>query len=156
MYVHLCTPVFFWFVFIYIYLCDMIHLMPTANGKESTGNNADWLQQSPVQLNYKKMNIKDLVAERNVMVAVSVADLREFALYVMDEAKKEAEDNIREETYLTPPEVAKMIGVSTNTLGRWEKEKYLAPLKVGRKSRYRKSDVEALMTGRNNKEKEEE
>ena len=102
------------------------------------------------------MNIKDLVAERNVMVAVSAADLREFALYVMDEAKKEAEDNIREETYLTPPEVAKMIGVSTNTLWRWEKEKYLAPLKVGRKSRYRKSDVEALMTGRNNKEKEEE
>lgn len=129
----------------------MIRWTPIANGGESTGNNADWLQQSPVQLNYKKMNIKDLVAERNVMVAVSAADLREFALYVMDEAKKEAEDNIREEAYLTPPEVAEMINVSTNTLWRWERDNYLVPLKIGRKSRYRKSDVEALMTGRINK-----
>ena len=98
------------------------------------------------------MEIRNFLTAENVTITVSAADLKEFALYVMGEAKKETEENIREETYLTPPEVAKMIGVSTNTLWRWEKDNYLIPIKIGRKSRYRKSDVEALMTGRNNKE----
>lgn len=97
------------------------------------------------------MNICNLIGNENVTVAASAADLREFALFVMCEAKKAEQEKEKPEEYLTPNEVAKMIGVSTNTLWRWEKEKYLAPLKVGRKSRYRKSDVEALMTGRINK-----
>lgn len=104
----------------------------------------------------QKMNISKLKElGSNVTVNVSVTDLEEFAMFIMHEAKKEAAEHIKEETYLTPPEVAKMIGVSTNTLWRWEKDNYLVPLKIGRKSRYRKSDVEALITGRNNKEKEE-
>lgn len=100
------------------------------------------------------MLIKNLIdCGDNVTIAVRPSDLKEFALYVMAETSKakDAAGNITE-VYLTPKEVAGMVGVSTNTLWRWEKEKYLIPLKIGRKSRYRKSDVEALMTGRNKKE----
>ncbi len=46
-YVHLRTPVFFLYIFISVYFCVVIRLMPTANGKESVGSNADWLWQSP-------------------------------------------------------------------------------------------------------------
>lgn len=102
------------------------------------------------------MNICNFIGNEKVTITASADDLREFALFLMGEARKAEKEKEKPEEYLTPNEVAKMIGVSTNTLWRWEKEKYLAPLKVGRKSRYRKSDVEALLTGRNNKEKEEE
>lgn len=152
MYVHLCTPIFFLFVFISVYLCAVIRLMPATNGKESVGSNADWLRQSPTNVNLKKMKINELIGNEKVTITVSATDLKEFALLVVKETKKAEAEKEKPETYMTPNEVADLIGVSTNTLWRWEKEKYLIPLKIGRKSRYRKSDVEALMTGRNNKE----
>jgi excisionase family DNA binding protein len=96
------------------------------------------------------MTIQDLIkCGENVTIAVKPSELKEFAMYVMAETAK-AKDAERKvpEVYLTPKETAEMIGVSTNTLWRWEKEKYLTPFKIGRKSRYRKSDVEALLKGK--------
>ena len=108
--------------------------------------------KAPLILNSWKMNIQDLIGNEKVTITVSAADLKEFALLLVSEAKKAEAGKEKPETYMTPNEVAHLIGVSTNTLWRWEKDNYLVPLKIGRKSRYRKSDVEALMTGRNNKE----
>ena len=50
-YVHLCTPIFFLFIFIYTYICNMIRWTPTANGGESTGSMSYWLKPCPVYLN---------------------------------------------------------------------------------------------------------
>ena len=86
-------------------------------------------------------------SDANISVVVSVADLKEFALCVVTEAMAAKEEKT-EERYLTPDVVADMVGVSKNTLWRWEKEKYLIPIKVGRKSRYKLSDVKSILEGR--------
>ena len=94
------------------------------------------------------MNINSLLnSDANISVVVSVADLKEFALCVVTEAMAAKEEKT-EERYLTPDVVADMVGVSKNTLWRWEKEKYLIPIKVGRKSRYKLSDVKSILEGR--------
>ena len=93
------------------------------------------------------MNINSLLnSDANISVVVSVADLKEFALCVITEAMAAMEEK-KEERYLTPDVVADMVGVSKNTLWRWEKEKYLIPIKVGRKSRYKLSDVKSILEG---------
>lgn len=98
---------------------------------------------------YEKMNINSLLnSDANISVVVSVADLKEFALCVVTEAMAAKETEKKEERYLTPDVVADMVGVSKNTLWRWEKEKYLIPFKVGRKSRYKLSDVKSILEGR--------
>ena len=95
------------------------------------------------------MNINSLLsADANISVVVSIADLKEFALNVVAEAMAAKEAEKKEEKYLTPDDVADMVGVSKNTLWRWEKEKYLIPIKVGRKSRYKLSDVKSILEGR--------
>lgn len=94
------------------------------------------------------MNINSLLsADANISVVVSIADLKEFALNVVAEAMAAKEAEKKEERYLTPDVVADMVGVSKNTLWRWNRDKYLMPIKMGRKSRYKLSDVEKLMEG---------
>ena len=95
------------------------------------------------------MNIKELInTDANISVVVSIADLKEFALNVVAEAMAAKEAEKKEERYLTPDVVADMAGVSKNTLWRWEKEKYLIPIKVGRKARDKLSDVKSILEGR--------
>ena len=98
------------------------------------------------------MNIQELLnIGANISVTVSVADLKEFAMGLFDEAlaiRQEEMKKAKEETYLTPDEVADRLGVSINTLWRWNKSKYLEPVKMGRKCRYKLSDIEKLMEGK--------
>lgn len=84
----------------------------------------------------------------SISVNVSVADLKEFALAVANEVMAARQAEREEEKYLSPDEVAEMMGVCTNTLWRWNTQKYLCPVKVGRKSRYKLSDVKRVMEGR--------
>lgn len=95
------------------------------------------------------MNIASLIeSEANVQIVVTLSDLKEFALTIVSEAMAAKEAEKKKEKYLTPDVVADMVGVSKNTLWRWEKEKYLIPFKVGRKSRYKLSDVKSILEGR--------
>ena len=95
------------------------------------------------------MNINELLKNGgNISVTVSVADLKEFAMAVANEVMAARQAEREEEKYLSPDEVADMIGVCTNTLWRWNTQKYLCPIKVGRKSRYKLSDVKKVMEGR--------
>lgn len=84
-------------------------------------------------------------------VTVTPLDLKEFALFLIGQAHAAERDKTQPETFLTPDEVSEMIGVSKNTLWRWEKDRYLTPIKVGRKSRYKQSEVLALMNGQGSK-----
>lgn len=94
------------------------------------------------------MNISALLnSDANISVVVSVADLKEFALNVVAETMAAKEAEKKQEKYLTPDDVADMVGVSKNTLWRWERDKYLIPIKVGRKSRYKLSDVNKILEG---------
>lgn len=100
------------------------------------------------------MNIKELLAlseGANISITVTPTDLKEFALLLIDETLAARNQETDPETYLTPDDVAIELGVSKNTLWRWDKMGYLSPVKVGRKSLYRKSDIDALRSGEKNK-----
>lgn len=97
------------------------------------------------------MNIQGLLeAGANVSVTVSVADLKEFALYLLDEGKEQGKTEREPEQWLTPKEAAEMLGVSGNTLWRWNNTGYLCHVKVGRKPLYKLSDINKLKTNNKN------
>lgn len=83
----------------------------------------------------------------NIQLVVSAADLKEFALSIIDECKKSTNTKEEPEKYLDRFEVAKMFGVSTNTLWRWQQQGYLVPNKVGHRNIYPLSKIKKLMDG---------
>lgn len=92
------------------------------------------------------MKLEELLkSNSNVQVVVNLVDLKEFALSLIDEAQ--AAKIEPEEEYLTADGTAELLGVNKTTLWRWRKEGLLIPFHVGRKIRYRKSDVINFMEG---------
>lgn len=85
-------------------------------------------------------------------ITITPTDLKEFAMYLAEELTARHQEK-SDDQVLTPDEVAAMLGCSTNTLWRWARQGYLVPVKIGRKPRYRASDVEALMTGQSSTKK---
>lgn len=83
----------------------------------------------------------------NVSVCVTLADLREFVSEMIAEAAAKPAE--AEEKYLTTDEVCQLLNVSSNTLWRWGKTGYLVPIKVGRTSQYKLSDIENLRKSNN-------
>ena len=73
------------------------------------------------------MNISELINHQNVTISVTAADLKEFAINVIDEYQQAAEKESKEDKRLTTAEAAKYLGKSTPTLWRWKKEGYLVP-----------------------------
>ena len=59
-------------------------------------------------------------------------------------ASKEKDDDV----LLTKKEVMERLGVSSTTLWNWENDRYLLPVKVGRKVFYRLSDINQLLGGK--------
>ena len=55
--------------------------------------------------------------------------------------KQEAEGD----TFLTPKEVAELLGVNLTTLWRWHNEGYLVKVYIGNKPRYRQSDIDRIL-----------
>ena len=96
------------------------------------------------------MNINDLIQKgSNINVTVSIDDLREFASGLIDQTKRDLEQaviNDKAETYPTPKQVAKILGVDLVTLWRWKNRGYLVPVEIGGKRRYIMSEVKALLT----------
>lgn len=94
----------------------------------------------------QKMNINELLSSgANVAITITPTDLKEFAMYLIDETLAAKNQVAEPETYLTPDKVSSELGVSTNTLWRWQRTGYLVPVKVGRKSLYKRSEVDALL-----------
>ena len=89
------------------------------------------------------MKISEIVNQNvPLQVVVNVADLKELFL----DWKEESELNRKKETetLLTPDEVASKYRISKVTLRRWAKDGLLKPVKMGRKSFYRQSDIERV------------
>ena len=88
------------------------------------------------------MNIEDELKQgNNVMLVVSSADLKEFALDVISEYEKNKSDT---DKMYTADEFAEKHGVTKQTLWRWCREGLLKSRKVGGKVFYRESDLKAL------------
>lgn len=81
-----------------------------------------------------------------VNVTVSLADLREFALELIEESRRMGEATAQDaDEEMSAADVRKRLGVSKGTLWRWEKGGYLVPAgRVGRKVIYRRSQIESL------------
>lgn len=97
------------------------------------------------------MNLREILQESgNVTIAVSLVDLKQFALDIIESTKKELEDVViadKAETYPSPKRVCEILDVDASTLWRWNKRGYLCPAEVGGKRRYRMSDVNAILNG---------
>lgn len=96
-------------------------------------------------------NLKDLLRESgNITIAVSLSDLKQFAVDIIESTKKELEDVViadKAETYPSPKRVSEILDVDASTLWRWNKRGYLCHAEVGGKRRYRMSDVNAILNG---------
>ena len=96
------------------------------------------------------MNISQILScNNNVQLVVSAADLKEFALSLIEEARamETPEEPANGDEFLTSEDVMKIVKVKKVTLWRWAKEKYLVPVKVGKSNLYRKSDVQRITEG---------
>lgn len=83
----------------------------------------------------------------NTMLVISAADLKEFALELMDECANSSKSGNKSDKYLTIAETAKKYGISESTLYRWTRIGYLPKVKLGGKSFYRESNIIKLMEG---------
>ena len=89
------------------------------------------------------MNIQQVMQNYgNVQLVVSSGDLNEFGMWLISKAVESLKQ--QEEKFLTVDEVCQKLGVSKNTLWRWNKDGYLQQTKVGRTPMYRQSDVNKL------------
>lgn len=96
------------------------------------------------------MNIQKYLADGvHITLAVSIADLNEFAQCLIEEASNAAREAAEASTapvrYLTADEVCKRLSVKRPTLWRWEKRDYLTPRRVGGRVLYLESDVERIV-----------
>lgn len=92
------------------------------------------------------VNIQDLLnAGAAVNLTVTATDLKEFALSLIDEAKRQLEAKPKEDKELTAAQAAKALGISTNSLWRWERDGYLKPAsRVGKRPIYLQSQIDEL------------
>ena len=89
------------------------------------------------------MSIKEIInMNPNIQLVVTAADLKEFALELLEEREKYS---AKSDKYLTIDETVEKYGISKPTLWRWSKEVYLPKVKLGGKCFYRESDIVKLM-----------
>lgn len=87
----------------------------------------------------------------NIMLAVSLEDLRQFHSEVIADTRKELEAQIvedKQERYLSIKQVCEMLSIDPSSLWRWKKKGYLTPAEVGGRRRYKLSDIRKILNGR--------
>ena len=103
------------------------------------------------------MNIQQLInsGESGVSITVTLADLREFALDLINQTAGRIADELTQHTNNTTTrkapatdpdmmetdEVLDRLQVNRSTLFRWNNNGYLCHVKVGRRNLYRRADV---------------
>lgn len=92
------------------------------------------------------VQLKELIASgANVNVTINVKDLKQFFYEIAQETTKKISENQADE-YLTAQQVCELLGVAKSTLWAWDKKhNLLHPRRIGRKTLYLKSEVEAFV-----------
>ena len=88
------------------------------------------------------MNTSEILSNNMSLAILNMADLKELFLNWQEEMNQKPLKV--ESPLLTPDEVASKYRISKVTLWRWDKEGLLKPIKMGRKSFYRQSDIERV------------
>ena len=92
------------------------------------------------------MSIQELLSSgQNVMITVTPADLKEFALAVAEEVKASWMAREKQDKRLTAKETAEQLGVTVSSLWRWAKTGYLLPAgHIGQKPYYLQSQIDGI------------
>lgn len=95
------------------------------------------------------MAIQELLSQPhgNITISVTPADLKEFGLALMEEARREAEARRAEVKWLTTDEACAEFGVTGATLWRWVNKGIIKPIKMGKFTRYSSADVARVKNG---------
>lgn len=95
------------------------------------------------------MNIQELIKNGgNAVVMVTTADLKEFALSVVEALRTEETSRKEGEKTINQKEAAKYLGKSVGTLIRWGKTGYLTPCAyVGASPMYSMNDLKKIKEG---------
>ena len=83
----------------------------------------------------------------NIKFDITGEDLRNFADELINRAVNEVAMVIQEknEQLINKEEAKRLLGVCDATLWHWERKKYLMPVKVGTRVRYRASDIKKIL-----------
>lgn len=91
-----------------------------------------------------------LKLNQNVQLVINTTDLREFALFIIEEMRTMQESQEKEEVLIRDLDIVMgrvdgIPAVTKSTLWRWAKNGYLKPTKIGKKNYYKRSDLKKLM-----------
>ena len=78
----------------------------------------------------------------------AIAFAHEISQCILAENAAKVSGKKDDDVLLTKKEVMERLGVSSTTLWLWEKNKYLQPVKIGRKVFYHLSDINKLRDGK--------
>lgn len=99
------------------------------------------------------MSLKQIMEQNpNVQLVVTASDLRElFNDWQAEnraqlEAVKASSLQLSDDRLLTAKEAREQMRLSQSTLWKLEKQKMLAPIRIGRRVFYRRSDVDEIMS----------
>ena len=97
------------------------------------------------------MNITEILKTNpelagNLTINLNASDLLDFAELCITRAKQEKPEPSDKEEYLTPAQFAEALQVSLVTLWSWDKKGITRPLRIGNAKRYRRSDLEKILS----------
>jgi len=100
-----------------------------------------------------KLSIED-VLDNSVatLIMIKPEDLKQTIINVVDEARRRMEKEIalnNSEVLLTTKQVTERLSISRTTLWHWVKKGYVIPVVIGGKQRYKLSDVNTILQGKN-------
>ena len=93
-------------------------------------------------------NITLEIAEEypNITYSVKAGELLEmFRCVVSEVVSQTTQQQTQPEQYLTRKQTAEMLDVDLSTLWRWNNEKYLCPIEIGGKRKYKLSEVNKIL-----------
>ncbi len=98
----------------------------------------------------KELAIQDILEKRgSTLLLISADDLKRTIKETVSEARRILEAEVvngKGEFLLTTKEVLERLSISRKTIYNWEKKKYLVPIEIGGKKRFKLSDVNAILS----------
>ena len=98
-----------------------------------------------------KNSVQDVLSNGvATLVVLKVEDLKQTIIETVMEAKRNMEKDIalnNSDVLLTTNQVLERLSISRTTLWHWVKKRYIIPVEIGGKQRYKLSDVNAILKG---------
>lgn len=97
----------------------------------------------------KESAIQEILEKRGgTLLLISADDLKKTIRYTVGEARRILEAEVvngKGEFLLTTNEVLERLSISRKTLYNWEKRKYLVPIEIGGKKRFKLTDINTIL-----------